>query len=387
MALTENGYHRPTYNEILDTKIQKAKDLFGEDIDTSEQTALGKFIRIGAYDLSKAYEDIEYIYYSRFPNSASGLSLDRLCVFAGITRNPATLAEHTITVLGNADTQVNEIIVCGEDDTITFHNIEPFTIPESGNIDIVVQCDTEGTKGNVTEINEIVNPIAGVTSVKYSGTVKFGEDAENDFNLRKRFSQAIEGTGSSNANAIRTAILRVPTVKSVSVIENKKDTTVAGRPPHSFECFVYGGEEYQTQIAQAIFDKAPIGISTCSTSNNPITVDIYDEGNTIHPITFSHTTNVPIYIEVSYKTNNKFKSEGPQQIKEALVEHINNLGVGSDVIYSSLYGYIYNIEGVKDVTDLKIGTTSESLSNNNISIENWEVALTDIEKIVLTEVI
>ena len=174
MALTENGYYRPTYNEILDTKIQVAKDLFGEDIDTSEQTALGKFIRIGAYDLSKAYEDIEYIYYSRFPNSASGVSLDRLCVFAGITRNPATLAEHIITVLGNADTQVNEIIVCGEDDTITFHNIEPFTIPEGGNIDIVVQCDTEGTAGNVTEINEIVNPIAGVTSVKYSGTVKFG---------------------------------------------------------------------------------------------------------------------------------------------------------------------------------------------------------------------
>ena len=54
--LSEKGYHRPTYEEILADKIQTAKELFGEDIDTGGQTALGKFIRIGAYDLAKAYE-------------------------------------------------------------------------------------------------------------------------------------------------------------------------------------------------------------------------------------------------------------------------------------------------------------------------------------------
>lgn len=89
--LTEQGYHRPTYDEILESKEQLARTLFGEDIETSEQTPLGKFIRIGAYDLSKAYEDIENVYYARFPNTASGISLDRLCVFVGISRNPGNL--------------------------------------------------------------------------------------------------------------------------------------------------------------------------------------------------------------------------------------------------------------------------------------------------------
>ena len=145
MALSEKGYNRPTYEEILASKIQTAEKLFGENIDTSETTPLGKFIRIGAYDLSKAYEDLENIYYSRFPNTANGLSLDRLCVFAGITRNPATYAEHTVTVTGNANTEVEEMIVCGEDSELIFHNIEPFTIPTSGTIDIIVQCSTYGT--------------------------------------------------------------------------------------------------------------------------------------------------------------------------------------------------------------------------------------------------
>lgn len=387
MALTDTGYYRPTYNEILETKIQTAKDLFGEDIDTSEQTALGKFIRIGAYDLSKAYEDIEHIYYSRFPNTASGLSLDRLCVFAGISRNPATFAEHIITVNGSTDTEVAEIIVCGEDSDITFHNIEPFVIPSSGSVDIVVQCNTEGETGNITTIKQIVNPIAGITGVQYSGTIKYGENIESDFDLRRRFSQAIEGIGSANASSIRTSILRVPTVKSVSVMENKTNETVNGRPPHSFECFVYGGEEYQTEIAQAIYDKAPIGIVSCSTSDRPITKTIYDDGGTGHTITFSHTSNIPVYIEVYYKTNNKFKLDGETQIKETLVDYINNLGVGSNVIQSSLYGYIYSIDGVKDVTSLKIGISSDSLKTTNISIEGWEVALTDVEKIILTEVV
>lgn len=387
MALSEKGYYRPTYNEILETKIQTAKELFGEDIDTSEQTALGKFIRIGAYDLSKAYEDIEHIYYSRFPNTASGISLDRLCVFAGISRNPATFAEHTIIVNGEVGTKVDEIIVCGENEDITFHNIEPFVIPGEGVIEITVQCAVEGELGNVVVVDKIVNPIANIIDVEYSGTVKYGENVESDFELRQRFSQAIEGIGSSNASAIKTSVLRVPTVKSVSIIENKTNETVDNRPPHSFECFVYGGEEYQEEIAQAIYDKAPIGIVSCSTSDNPITKTIYDDGGTGHTITFSHTSNIPVYIEVGYRTNNKFELDGEKQIKEALVEYINNLGVGSDVIFSSLYGYIYDVEGVRDVTRLSIGTDLHDLYGKNISIEDWEVALTDVEKITLTEVV
>lgn len=387
MPLTENGYHRPTYDEILEAKIQTAKEFFGEDIETSEQTPFGKFIRIGAKDLAKAYEDVEAIYYARFPNTSSGVSLDRLCPFVGITRNPATYAEHNVLITGDAGTEVEEIIVCGKDSEVTFHNIESFIIPESGSISIVVQCETAGKVGNVSVIDEIVNPIAGVNTVEYTGTVKHGEDNESDYNLRKRFYSTSEGAGSTNANSIRAAILRVPTVKSASVISNDTNEIVDGRPPHTFECFVYGGEEYQQEIAQAIYNKKAIGIQTCSTSDNPVEIEIVDDGGTKHPITFSICENVPIYITVKYKKNNKFSTDGEVQIKNALIEHINNLGVGADVVISSLYGYIYSIEGVIDVTDLTIGTTAEAQAMANIGVEKWQVPMTDTAKITLTEVV
>ena len=60
--LTTQGYERPTYDDILDNLILKAQELFGEDIETNEQTPLGKFLRIIAYYRAQAEEEAEAIY-------------------------------------------------------------------------------------------------------------------------------------------------------------------------------------------------------------------------------------------------------------------------------------------------------------------------------------
>ena len=46
MAINEQGYVRPTYEDILAGRIEQAKELFGDDIDTSDASPLGKFIRL-----------------------------------------------------------------------------------------------------------------------------------------------------------------------------------------------------------------------------------------------------------------------------------------------------------------------------------------------------
>ena len=383
--LNEKGYHRPTYDEILAAKIQTAKELFGEDIDTGEQTALGKFIRIGAYDLAKAYEDIEMVYYARFPNTASGVSLDRLCVFAAITRNPATRSQHIIKVYGEAGFEfgIGELEVCGDNNDITFYNINNYTIPESGSVEVVVECTEAGEIGNVTKITEIVNPLAEIERIDYIGIEKIGEEVESDYDLRKRFEQTLSGAGSSNVNAIRAAILRVPTVKSASVIENKTGAVDAqGRPANSFECYAYGGEEYEQEIAEAIFAKAPAGIPTCSTSSNPVIKTVVDDSGTEHTIKFSHTEEIDVYISIKYKRNSSFETDGESKIERILTEYINGLGVGKPVVYSSLYGKIHSVAGVTEVTELSLSTDGSSYSSANIAVNQWQVAQTDATQIV-----
>ena len=43
MPMTEKGFQKRTYAEILEAQITRAKDLFGNDIDTSEKSVLGKY--------------------------------------------------------------------------------------------------------------------------------------------------------------------------------------------------------------------------------------------------------------------------------------------------------------------------------------------------------
>lgn len=380
--LNENGYSRPAYEVIVAAKEQTARELFGEDIKTDALTPLGKFIRITAYELSKAYEDIEKVYYSRYPNYATGVSLDRLLPFAGITRNPATYAQHLIRVYGTETAEaetpigIGELIVCGDDADITFYSDNDYVIPSKGGYaDITVVCTEAGLIGNVPSITEIVNPIAEIDHIEYLRILEEAIEAESDYDLRKRFADAIEGAGSTNVNAIRAALLRVPTVISASVIENKEDTADGkGRPPHSFECFVYGGEEYEQELAEAIFEKAPIGIKTCSTSETPVIKTVKDDGGYEHTITFSHTENVNVYIRVRYKKDTRFEDDGQTQIRNVLTKHINSLGVGADVILSTLYGKIYTVSGITDIPELIIGVSSESLSSGNIAVEEWQVA-------------
>lgn len=386
MGLTVQGYHRPTYDEILATKIQKAKDLFGENIETDEKTPLGKFIRIGAYDLAKAYEDIENVYYARFPNSATGTSLDRLCVFAGITRNPATQAIHKIKVYGEAETVIGigELVVSSGE--ITFYSANEYTIPTSGSIEVEVECTEAGEIGNVKSITEIVNPTAEISHIEYIGISEAGEDEEPDVELRKRFSAAVEGAGSSNINAIRAALLRVPTVTSVGIIVNDTDATKDGRPARSFECYVYGGVGYEQDIAEAIFDKCPIGIKTCSTSENPVTVTLNDDGGHEHTIYFSHTETVTVYVSMKIVTDAKFEGdEGVKQVKNAITTYIDSLGVGADVVLSTLYGHIHSVVGVVEVKELKLSTNGTTYNAANINIGEYQVADTDASKVGVTK--
>lgn len=100
-ALTYAGFLRPTYQEILNWRIERAKKLFGEDISTDEKTVLGKYIRLSAYDFATVYEDMELIYLAFNPDTATGKSLDAVCVLAQITRNPAVRASYIVEFTGD----------------------------------------------------------------------------------------------------------------------------------------------------------------------------------------------------------------------------------------------------------------------------------------------
>lgn len=378
MGLTEKGYQRPTYAAILEAKIQRAKELLGEDIDTSDQSALGKYLRINAYDQAQAEEEIEQAYYARFPNTASGQSLDRLMVFAGISRNPASAAEYRVKVTGTADHVIEAGFLVATDTDVTYWTVQDYTIGTDGTVLVDVCCSEPGTIGNLkspADINRIVNPDVGVESVKGMELITAGIDMESDADLRTRFAAAVQGAGSSNENAIRASLLRIPTVLYATVIANNTDEEDAeGRPPHSFECYVLGGDDYEQEIAQAIFDKRPIGIQTVGDK----AVTILDVSGNERIVNYSPAQKVHVMVRATITTTTSFASDGVAQVQEKVAAYINGLGIGKALVLSSIYGHIYSVEGVHEVTSLELSTDGgSSYGTGNVGVSEYGLVLCD----------
>ena len=381
MPLTELGYERPTYDDLLAAQIERAKLLFGEDIDTNDNTPLGKYIRLNVDDLAEVYKTIEGVYYARFPNTSTGVSLDRICVFAGITRNPATHAQHKVLFTGTAGESVPEGFEVSAGD-IVFHMYDAVEIGEDGTAEAIVICEQAGVIGNVStgSIDNIVNPDTNVESVQHIGIEVYGEEVESDTSLRERFSKAISGGGSATTNSISGAIARVPLVDGVAIVENDTDATVDGIPPHSFECFVLSPESQDILVAEAIFSKKPLGIKAVG----DIEVEIVDDSGVSHTVAFSRTIQKKIYIKLTINTNNFFERDGVEQIKSYIAEYINTLKNGETVYLSSIYGYIYKAAGVVNVSSLTMSTNGSTYSTGNISVNINEVARIDTANIEVT---
>ena len=390
MPLTPEGFKRITYDEFVERLSQRSKEQLGEDIDVSETSVYGKFIRIIAYDLAAEYETLENTYYARFPNTASGVSLDRLCVFAGITRNPATYARHNLTVNGDEGTAVGMGgLIVGNEDNITFYNENDFTIGSDGTVNIIVAAVDSGAGGNVDNIDTIVNPVTGVTSIEYIGLEEAGEDIESDYDLRKRFSVAVAGAGACNEDAIRGYIARISGIESVVIVTN--DTNEAdsdGRSAHSFEVYIYGGEGKEQEVANAIFLKKPLGIKaiTTETGSNAITKTVTDQGGFSHSISFSRVTEVAIDINVSIKTNSSYTTSGAAAIKNNLVEYVSGIGVGGSVVTSAMYSHVFEVTGVTEVVSVTQAKSGQTASTATISCAMNEVPITSATNITVTVV-
>lgn len=378
MVLTEKGFRRPTYDDLLSVQINRAKELFGEDIDASEQSVLGKFIRINVYDLAECYELLEDIYYARFPNSARGQSLDRLCAFAGVVRDPATAALLQVKFYGNKGAVIpSAFLISGGGQT--FYATDDYSVGEDGTGIASVRCTKVGTCGNIQPETEltIVNPDPDLERVEMLAVEIYGQERENDKSLRIRFGKSVAGSGSASVDALQGALSRVPLVDGVSVVENDTEEPVDGRPPHSFECYILAPDSQDQLIAEAIFSKKPLGIK----SVGKVEVQVLDEGGKPHIIRFSRTIKRMVRIRAKILTNQFFESDGVEQIKGSLLEYINNLANGESVYLSSLYGYIHEIHGVVNVQELLISKDDSTFAAGNIVIGDYEVARSAAEDI------
>lgn len=287
------------------------------------------------------------------------------------------------------------VVVSGND--ILLEDTSDFSFDITGNLNI----DSIGSVGDFTadtagaftlaanSMTEIVTPVTGwdLVNNKNAGIVGTNQETDDELRVRREFSIL---NGFATDDAIKEAIINnVPGVSGITVTSNRTDSTdIEGRPPHSFEAVVNGGDD--TAIAEEIFRVQPAGISSYGNT----TVVVVDSQGISHDIKFSRAEEVYIWVRVSRDlySEEDYPADGDDLIKDAIVDwslNLDNIDVGKDVIRQRLSTPVYAVPGIEDILieldDTATPAGTPTYAEQNIVISARQIAVFSTARIVVQD--
>lgn len=111
-GVTDQGFIIKRLADILAEDRALAVQLFqdlvspGDVVDTSSSSALGRLISLAAPSQADLWEAAQEVYLAFDPNSATGIALDNLVAYAGITREEQTFTTASVLVQGDTNTLI-----------------------------------------------------------------------------------------------------------------------------------------------------------------------------------------------------------------------------------------------------------------------------------------
>lgn len=236
----------------------------------------------------------------------------------------------------------------------------------------------------------------------------YRKKGEADEQLRDRAIKSVYSTATSVAESLESALLQLDYIEFAKVIDNPQDTnltvgevTIA---PHNIWVLVKvkdgisidpndtttDGAKHEKEVAEIILHYKSLGSGTMNSAtkggpaHNPqVTIDGIN-----YEIKFNETGTKNIYVKVGIKLENtKDKTTIEGKVKEAVVDYINSLEIGQDVLMSRVVSAISSKNTSTDygfdVSSITIGTTEDS-TTTMVSVYQYEQAKTKADFITVT---
>lgn len=385
-GLTDAGFRRPTYAELLDALEYKARELFGSNANLTVRSPLGIFLRIYAWMLNLLFSTLEDVYNSRFIDTAAGSSLYNLGRAIGLRLLGAQKAVGYLTFSGDENTLVPEGFLAETAESTQYITLTQGIIKD-GSVTLPCTAVIPGPDGNTdaNTITTITNPKSGIFEVTNAAAFEGGRNTETDAEFRKRYYISVDFAGGVNIDAIVAAIYEgVEAVIAVIGEENDTDeVNEHGLPPHSIEIVAYGGLD--EDIAKVIFQRKAAGIQTYGTT----VVPVLTASGQLYNVHFNRPVPRRVWVRVyNLKTNDMFPLDGIEQIKESIVQYIGSnirrgLNIGQDVICVAIPTEVFKVSGVVDFK-LKISADGVNYGWDNIEIAAREKAVTEEDLVEVT---
>ena len=279
-----------------------------------------------------------------------------------------------LTVKAVEPTANHALILSENLTTSTVGTVITFATEENGDIFL--------PNGTVTNI---VKAVTGLQSVENVGTYIAGRLDETDSEFRKSYADKIYSRSSRMLESIKSSILdNCQGVTSVAPYENDtNETDETGRPPHSIEIVVDGGD--QTEIATQILNTKAGGISTYGS----VEVELPGEYGENITVRFNRPTYLYIWFHVAITMSEKatLPPNYADTIKEIILKAMDGLGAGESVNPQlTITGDIYSSVPGIDYVDITMAVTTDekkpsSYGKRNITVSERERAISGDEKI------
>ncbi|WP_447728619.1 baseplate J/gp47 family protein [Enterobacter asburiae] len=384
-TVTAEGISAPDYQTILDTLTSYFQQIYGSDAYLEPDSKDGQMVALVALAIHDANNTAISVYNCFSPATGYGAALTSNVKINGIARRGATNSTVDLVLTGTTGTSITNGTV-KDTNNVIWRLPASVTIGVGGTVTVTATCSNSGAvaalAGTITTIN---TPTRGWASVTNPAAATVGAPAETDAELRIRQGQSVALPSLTPFEGVDGAIANVAGVTRHKLYENDTGSTDSnGLPPHSISAIVDGGDV--TEIAQTIRGNKGQGTATYGTTS----VTVLDTYGNPHVISFSRSTDVPIYGHITLKAFTGYTSQIGVQIQQAVADYINGLTIGDDVLLSRIYSPA-NLGVVSggnaryyDIQELLIGKSAGSVAAANIIIAYNESASCKPENIVLT---
>lgn len=373
-GLTDEGFEAKSYADIVAGFETRQRAAFGADFDTSAETPAGVLNGIMGAAARELWEAGAGLFAAFDRDAATGQSLTQVSALTGTTRRGAQLGRVrlALTVAAGATVPAGSVADVLTDPASRWVTLTDAVNATASQATITVEAEQE-TAGTLpaaaATIGHIATPVAGWVSVTNLAAASPGIDADTDPVLRRRAELELQGAGTTPAEAIRAALLRVPLVSEVVVWENTGDVVDAdGRPPHSVEAMVRGGDD--NAIAAVLWATKARGIATYGSTSKTV----LDEQGRAHVVRFTRPADVNVWTVAQVSVNARL-DPGDEAIKTAVRAAFADLGTGELVRRAAVSCATLGVRGVTNVLAVRLGLVSGSEYASDLAVTSRQRAV------------
>jgi uncharacterized phage protein gp47/JayE len=340
--IDEAGIHIPTYNEIKEFLINKARAIYGNDIYLENDGQDYEFITLMADCIHDCNLTSQLVYNNRGPKTAIGAALGGLVKLNGIRFKSATASTAVVTITAEPRTKIiNGMIADDLGNNWTLPT--PMLIPDGPGVLSIEALATCMITGRLTAppdtLTNIVTPTDGWIAVTNLEAATPGQEVEGQEELRARQTISTARPSRTVLEGLIGGIAEIPDVTRYRIYEN--DTNVFGFygppiPGHSISAVVEGGID--DVIGQEIYLRKTPGCG----SYGDITVEIHSGVvlglPLITPINFFRPIYYDTHVTVTVKRLTGYTTATNDNIKSNVTAYLNSLAIGDSLTISALWG-------------------------------------------------